>query len=99
MSASADRPLHGGRLVVLILVAVAFVVALGVYKVWYHYQTLAIGQSLAAETLRHRELFGRNRALRLELESMKREGLAKLAAESPTRLKVPAAEDLIRVRQ
>ena len=90
---------RSGWLLVLLVVTATLVALLGTYKVWYHYQTVGIGYHLAEEIVRQRKLYGENRRLRLELESLEREGLQRLRREAPGRLRLPADEDLIVVRE
>ena len=87
----------GGWLLGLLVVTAAVVAVLGIYKVWYHYQTVDLGYELAEETKLHRELFGENRKLRLELESLRRTMLARLRVESPQELHVPSPNEIIHV--
>jgi len=106
MSAAVGRsPLAGRRgggrrgwLLVVLVATAALVTLLGTYRVWYHYQTVGLGYHVAEEIVRHRKLYGENRRLRLELESLTREGLLRMRTESPGRLRLPADEDIIVVQ-
>lgn len=90
---------RSGWLLVTLVVTATIIALLGTYKVWYHYQTVGIGYHLAEEIVRHRKLYGENRKLRLELESLKREGLLRMRTESPYEMRLPGDEDLIVVQE
>lgn len=97
LAAGAAEGGRSGWLLILLVMTAAVVTLLGTYRVWYHYQTVGIGYHLAEEIVRHRRLYGENRKLRLELESLTREGLLRLRTEQPGRLRLPADEDVILV--
>ena len=80
----------------LVIVA-ALITLLGIYKVWYHYQTIGLGYQLAEETVRHRKLFGENRTLRIELESLERERLPRFLASGAVGMEFPGPEDIVTV--
>ena len=113
MSEATPRGGHSGWLMVLVVVTAVILVILGTYKVWYHYQTVGLGYQLAEQTVSHRQLFGKNRMLRIELASLKRDGLQRLRTSAtlgvlegesgetkdrPPPMRTPGPEDLIVVQ-
>jgi len=82
--------------VITLALAVALIVGvLGLYKVWYHYQTIGLGYELADETFLHRELFAQHRRLKLELASLMREGLLVRESDPLHPMRVVRPEDKI----
>lgn len=77
------------------LLALAPLVALGIYQVWQEHQVFEIGAALRVETSRHNTLIERQRKLSLEYSVLKRAADIETRATDELGMAVPEDRDYV----